>query len=255
MCRIISFISARGGLGKTSIIKYLSEALAKRDKKVCVFDGVFELNNISLKFEREKGVDLADFLIGKICSFAALNKASENLFFVKTNEVGFNYYSKSELILRFIFEISQSFDFILIEVNALDFKNLALFLKSCNEVFVLVNQDSEVLRNTFKLLKQLNYYQNITNVKLLINEFKVISQIKNQLLSEEEISKILKTEIIFSFQKFLKNNPFNFKSSEPKIEEKFYSSVMNNCWQKFDYKKNYKGIFGKIKQKIYLKFE
>ena len=63
MCRIISFISSAGGIGKTSIIYELSKDLSSSKNKVCVFDGYFGINNLSLKYENDEDIDLKDYTV------------------------------------------------------------------------------------------------------------------------------------------------------------------------------------------------
>ena len=257
MCRIISFLSAKGGLGKTSLISMLGEELSKCGKKVCMFDGIFALNDLSLISQKGRGFDLCEYLAGNIGVYDVINKSKNNLFFLKTNNPRFDYLKCSELIQGFILEISLQFDYILIEVNSFDVKNLNLFLKVSSEAFLIASQDRQVLLNSIKLLNKIKNYKNITNIKLVINKFKVISALKMEALSEEEISLILKEEILFSFPKFLKYNIFTVKTNgEYYVYSRFFArSVEENFWIKIDYKRKYKGLIGKIKRQIYFKFE
>ncbi len=258
MCRIISFVSAVGGVGKSSIIKLLAEGLAGNKKKVCVIDGVFALNSLSEKLKNKTSFDLSGYLRGNVNYFSVLNKVNDNLYFVKTDDSRCDYYLKGELIEKFIQEISCEFDYILIETSSYDIRNMSLFLNMTNEVFFIITQDNEVIRNSFKLIQKLYQFKNLKNIKLILNKQKVISEINGKVLSEDYISKIFKIEVIFCFPKFLKNNIFENKNTSSMLREfmeKFALSVVSNNQIKTNYNRQYHGFIGKIKQKLYAKYE
>ena len=102
MCRIISFLSAKGGVGKSTIIYNVSKKLADMSYKVCVIDAYFSMNEISLMFEKIEGVDLREYLIGKLGTSLVLNEYKHNLFYVKTNHTSFDYLKHLSLIKFFI---------------------------------------------------------------------------------------------------------------------------------------------------------
>ena len=141
MCRIISFISARGGLGKTSLISMLGKELANMGKKVCLLDGMFAFNDLYTKFENNRQFDLCEYLVGNIGIYDVLSIAGQNLYFIKSNDPRFDYLRHAELICKLTGDLAAQFDFILIEVNAKDKKNLNLFLSLSSEVFLIVSQD------------------------------------------------------------------------------------------------------------------
>ena len=100
MCRIISFVSASGGIGKTTLLFHAANELSKK-YKVCVFDSYFSMNDLSERYLGNVSYDLKDYLIGKLGTFNVLNKVKNNLFVVKTNE-RFDYLKHGELIKFFI---------------------------------------------------------------------------------------------------------------------------------------------------------
>lgn len=254
---MISFVSAKGGLGKTSVISMLARSLSDSGKMVCVIDGVFALNELSFKFDSKRTFDLFEYLIGNIGIHDVLNKHNENLFFIKTNDPRFDYASREDLICELIVVLCERFDYVLIEVSALNPKSLNMFLKASSEAFVIVDQEREVLLNSIKLLDKIKNYKNITNIKLILNKFKVISELLGECMGEEEIETILRFKILFSFPQFLKYNIFKNEASKKYFlySSFFKASVEENLWKKIDYKKEYSGMLGKIKRWIYFKFE
>lgn len=258
MCRIISFVSAKGGLGKTSIINMLGQSLSANGFSVCLFDGVFSLNSLSKIYDYNGAVDFSKYIYGDAGTYSATNKVNENLYFVKTDNPYFDYYQGAELFKKFIEEISFKFDYILIDTNSLDLKNLSLFLNLSTEVFLITNAETEVVKNSYKLLQKIHFYKNITNKKLIINNSKIITEFKGKILSSERVSSCLKTELLFIFPKFLKYNIFNFKKRSIYFNEfsnKFCRAVVSNTFIKTNYSKKYFGAFGWLNRFIDKKYE
>lgn len=257
MCRIVSFISGAGGLGQTSIIFELSKRLAERKFNVCVIDGYFNLNSISLKLNTE-GVDLKEYISGNASLNDVLITAQKNLKFVKTNCATFDYLSHFEQIKYFMLEISEQFDYILIDVNSVGKKQLSLALESSNEVVLIMDNDPYCLRNGAKLLQKVYLYKNILNINIVLNKMKIIAEMNNHALGEEDISDIFKIEPLFVFPKFYKYNVFNMANSSTTnsiILDKFCSSFITNQRRIIDYKKKYHGLIGFFRRKLYEKFE
>ncbi len=258
MCRIISFVSAAGGLGKSSIINLLANSLSEGGFSVCIFDGVFTLNMLSAKYENSKILDLSNYLVGDINSNLVLNKINENLYYVKTDNATFDYLSKSDLIQRFINDISFNFDYILIDTSSYDIRNISLFLGLSSEVFVVTSHDGLVIKNTKKLVQKINYYKNITNKKIILNKQKIIGEINGKKLNENFIEAYLGLDIIFAFPKFLKHNIFEWGKGSiyyKSFSERFEKSVIQNKFIPTNYKDQYLGLFGKFRRILYEKYE
>lgn len=255
MCRIISFVSGKGGVGKSSIINLLSTALSENDKKVCVIDGVFSLNYLSNKFGNRGAYDISKFFCGNISASLALAKKDNNLYYVKTNDSDFDYKSCGELFKEFISSIRFDFDYILIETNSLDTKNLSMFLNLSTEVILVTTAEREVLQNSFKLVQKIKYYKNITNVKTIVNMYNFGEAVSGKVIPFADISDVLKAEVIFVFPKFLKYNIFTFNSERRSFfKDKLFFAVNSNSYVETGYEKKYKGIFGYLKMLSERKF-
>lgn len=258
MCRIISFISSKGGVGKTTLITELAKMLSDKSRSVCVFDSYFGMNSLSLKFETEGDIDFKEYLNGELGSREIINKVEANLFYIKTNSARYDYLMHYELIKFFIDEVSSWFDFILIDVNCFNSRILNLFLECSNEICLVVDDTEETIRNSAKVLQKVCFYNNIKNQKIILNKARIIGEIKGKILSEDDIEDILKREVIFTIPKFYKNNYFTKNKSTIKIR-----NLMNNfCLAFIENKKvdggcknEYKGVIGLIKRKVYEKFE
>lgn len=258
MCRIVSFVSSSGGVGQTSLIYELSKMLAEKNCRVCVFDGHFNLNVISLKYKSNLCHDLMEYLTGNINAVDALCSENSHLKFVQTNMVTFNYLAHYELIKVFVSELSEHFDYILIDTNSCAKKQLSLMLECSNEVVMMLSNEVISIRSGAKFLQKIYFYENILSVNIVLNKVKVIAEISGRALGEKEISEIFKMPLLYVFPLFYKNNIFGGFASRKmlkKMMNEFCKSFMLNERFQSNYKKQYDGIVGFLRRKIYAKYE
>lgn len=248
----------KGGVGKTSIIYELAKELSRQGHSVCVMDAYFNMNVCSTMFEDRPGVDLKEYLCGNLKAYDVINETQYyNLYYVKSNSVTFDYLAQSELIKEFTVSVSCHFDFFLIDVNCFNERILNLMLEVSSESMIIVNDQEDTIRNSMKLVQKVHLYSNINNISMTINQARIIKEMKGQVLGEEEIEDILKQEILFIFPKFYKHNIFRSGMSVKKryYIQKFCRAFLSNTKEILDYKKDYKGIFGMFKRRLYEKFE
>ncbi len=258
MSRVISFLSARDGYGKSSIIYAIATSLAGKGFRVCVFDSYFSLNHTSFKFSAKRVNDFKSYL-NKSCGLGdVLCKQSENLFYLKTNSSTFDYLAHLNLIEKAIDKFKMVFDFVLIDV---DHKNISVrdsLLGLSSECVLIMTPEVSSVVSTLKLIEFLKRFKNLTNLNVIINRLQVIKSLCNKALGEKDILKIMGRKPLFTLPKFIKNNPF-VKNENEMCKDKFVrglsESIIKNERVFVDYEKKYKGIVGFIKRKIYEKFE
>lgn len=257
MCRVISFVSAKGGVGKTTLIYNVSKLVSNK-YKVCVFDAYFGMNEVSLLYQAHEVQDLKEYLIGRIGTFNVLNRVKDNLYFVRTNNSSFDYMKHRELIKFFISEVMGYFDYIFIDVNSLDKKNLELMLECSSESIVICTDEEIDIRNTSKMIYYIKTFKNVCAVNLILNKVRVIKSIKKRCLDEKDIFELLKVPILFTIPKLYKNNFFNNRNLNFKrysLLNKLSYSIITNKRVYFDVCEEYCGIVGFFKRIRYAKYE
>ncbi len=258
MCRIVSFVSGSGGVGQTSLIYSLSKMLSEKNFRVCVFDGHFNLNVISLKYNSVEEHDLMEYIAGNLGALEVLCSENAYLKFVKCNCITFNYLAHFELIKAFILELANHFDYILIDANSNAKKQLSLALECSNEAILILSNELCSIRSGAKILQKIYFYENILSVNIVLNKIRVIAEICGNALGEKEISEIFKIAPLFVFPKFYKNNIFENKKAGTKTEKMLYEfceSFLSNERIESDYKKQYSGLIGYFRRKFYEKYE
>ena len=256
MCRVISFVSASGGVGKSSLIYHVANEISIK-YKVCVLDSYFSINDLSIKFLNDDGVDFKEYLIGKLGSKNVLNKMKNNLYVVKSND-RFDYLKHSELIKFFISEISMDFDYVLIDVNSFDLRILTLMIEASNEIIFICTDDEMCIRNTSKMLSYIKNFDSIKSIKYILNKARIIHSIKNKCFNLNDISEVLKIEAISLIPKFYYNNHKfinkRMRKSSIYIKKLSYAIITNKLTFVDEYKK-YKGVLGLIKRIRCFKYE
>lgn len=261
MSRIVGFFSCKGGIGKSSIIKVLSANLSKIGKKTLVIDGYFGCNSIALDYDtisNHKTFDLKNYFAGDSEIKDVINKLNQNLFYIKTNNVMFNYVSRKNQIHEIIKMLANYFDFILIDINCFDDVKTKVFLEICNEAVVVLNDETQVVRNSAKLIQKICFYNNIKVKNLIVNYSRLIFQIKGKVLSKNDIEDVLKQEIIFEIKKSYKhNNYFNKKwwTTSSKFFDKLTYAFCENRFVDGGEKKKYFGAVGRLKRMVESKYE
>ncbi len=257
MCRVISFISGKASSGQTSIVYMLSKMLSSDYKRVCVIDAYFGNNNLSLMYNGE-GKDLKDFILDNCNLEEVLCKENLYLRYVKSNVINFNYASNIEAIKFIVQQIEKSFDFILIDVDSSKIKELNQILNFSNEAIIISTDDAYSLRNVARLIQKVYLEPNILSCNLILNKMRVISELNNKALGENEISSLLKLEPLYVFPYYYKNNIFNTKNlthKQKQIFEQFYYSFLQLVRCQTDYKKDYRGLLGSIRRRLYERYE
>lgn len=257
MCRVVGFVGTNGGVGQTSLLFEISKSLASKNFKVCVFDACFNNNAVIYKFKQKHQRDLAEYLLGDFSESFVLNKESRNLFFVKTNNRQFDYFEHMKLIKVFVEKIKNEFDYILFDINEKGAKMSEIFF--CLNEVMIVSEDSKIaVMNAHRIIKQLSFFCNITNIKIIMNKVRVVNEIKGNALKPEDVELILGVDVLFTVPKFFKKNYFNYHyitKNQKIIIERLSNSFITNTNNVLEYEKKYKGVIGFFRKRITEKYE
>ncbi len=258
MSRIVGFVGATAGAGATTICFELAKAVSQNNFRVLVIDFFFSINDLSQRFEKENKFDFKDYLVGRVGIDGICEQMSENLDLIKTNNARFDYYKYKDEIVSSVEFFSKSYDYIFIDINSFDLKNLKMATTVLTEAIIVFDNEINSIKNANRYLMFLRQAKNIANINLVFNKSKIIGQIKQKYLPKEGIEKALFKDILFEFPKFLYHNKKQQKNHSGfggKILNKFCNSFITNEPKKINYKKSYKGIIGRVKRKIYERFE
>lgn len=244
MCRVIGVFCYGGNPDKDLICK-VSKLLGV-NKKVCVFDAEFGLNCISYMFEPLPTIDFKDYLIGQSMFEMSTNKINRNLFVVKTSVKNFDYDKYYADIQNYIGKLKGDFDYIFV-VSCM---HKSWMIDIFSEVLIAIDNEISSIRYAKNVLQKLWNKNNIKNLSLVLNNHKVIKELKGKLCSANEIGKITNLKILITIPKLK-----FYKNCESVATKKLAYSIEHNIESDFDYKYKYHGIVGYFRRKMYEKFE
>ncbi len=192
MGKAIGILSLKGGVGKTSVVAALGDALADFGKKVLLIDANLSAPNLGLYFNIVNPEKTLHDLLDRTANIRHVVHKLEKFDIIPANL--FNNKLVSPLILKNkVNTLKRKYDIILIDSPpSLDEENLAVILAS-DELFVITTPDHLSLGATLKSIKRIQ--QRGTNINGLILN-KVYN--KNFELSIDDIEKAMGIPVLAS---------------------------------------------------------
>lgn len=171
---IIAIASGKGGAGKTSFTLNLCYQLARKGKRVLVFDADIGLANIDVQLGINTTKDLSDVVQG----FATLEDIiakSEKGFHLIPGRSGFEkqpFMTTLERrdILKKLRDLSGSYDFVFLDVAAgVDLEVLS-FTKFSDKSILIVTPDPSSITDAYAVIKLLKTKHDKENCEVIINQ-------------------------------------------------------------------------------------
>jgi len=152
MGRVISLVSGKGGVGKTTITANLGIALAKRNLKVCLIDADIAMANLSLLLNMQNSpITLHDVLLGEANIQDSIYDGPAGIKFIPSGLSLENYRRvDSERLQSVIDSIKNQFDFILLDCAAGIEKNVLAALSASDEVLLITMPTSPSIADVLK---------------------------------------------------------------------------------------------------------
>ena len=158
MTRIISVVSGKGGVGKTTLTANLGTELSKQDHDVLIIDGNFSGANISQHFGLGfQEVSLNDVLSGEAYITQAVTKHSEGVSVLPASILDFN--ADAEKLRHAIVDFLGDKDFVLIDTAAGVGEEVEAGIEASDEVLLVSEPELPALTNALgakKLAEQLD---------------------------------------------------------------------------------------------------
>lgn len=192
MARIISFLSGKGGVGKTTITANLGIALAKRSLKVCVIDTDVAMANLSLLFNMQAApITLHDVLLGEATINDAIYDGPNGLKLIPSG-LSLDSYRRVDVerIASVVDLIRNQFDYILLDCPAGIEKNVVAVIAASNETLLITFPDSPSVADVLKA-KIMSQRIGSKSIGVIINNFRG----EKGEIGKEDISKMLELPI------------------------------------------------------------
>jgi flagellar biosynthesis protein FlhG len=171
--KVIAITSGKGGVGKTNVSVNLAIALARKGKRVCVFDADASLANVNIllnirpQFTLEQLLNgerkLEDILVEGPEGIRIVPAASGIAEFAQLDD------SQQAIMLKALAELERQFDFLLIDTAAGISSNVTQFIQAAQHCILVVTPEPTSLTDAFALMKVLHKNKSATQLHVLTN--------------------------------------------------------------------------------------
>ena len=152
MARVIAIASGKGGTGKTTITANLGIALSKLGKKVLLIDADVAMANLSLILGMQSSpITLHDVLLGEAGVHDAIYDGPMGIKFIPSGLSLDNYKRvDSERLSGIVSQISEEYDFILLDLAAGIEKNVLSAFSASQETILVTMPTSPAIADALK---------------------------------------------------------------------------------------------------------
>ena len=193
--RSVAVVSGKGGVGKSSVSVFLAKSLAARGKKVLIFDGDLGLANLHILLGILPRGTLSNCLKNECKVEDVVHNVGENIDLIPGGSGDISTNSNLSRVLSDLANLSQNYDYLIIDGGAGIAENTIRLAVSATEVLLIMTPDPTSLTDAYAMLKVLHSRKQ-KNISLLVN----IAQNENEV-------EAVKGKLFMLSQKFIDFTP------------------------------------------------
>lgn len=173
---VISVSSAKGGVGKTSIVVNVAHVLSLMDKKVLIFDADLGLSNVDVMLGLTPKETIKDVLNLQKKLSDIMVKGPNGIKIIPASSGITELQSLNDneklLIIQSIQEVMNEFDIIIIDNSAGIASNVIYFNLSAQVKLIVITPDITSLVDAYSLIKILSVEHDIKKFSIVVNQVK-----------------------------------------------------------------------------------
>ncbi len=207
--RVIAVTSGKGGVGKTTLSVNIALEMAKRGKKVVIFDADFGLANVEVMLGIRPRYNLLDLIHNNKTMQEIITNGPQGIGFISggsgVSELAALDNASIKLLVSELAKLDQMYDVVIIDTGAGITDSVMEFVMMSPEVLLVVTPEPTSITDSYSLLKVLRRKNSFNPL------YKTIHVVANRVEDEEEGTEIYnKIDIVSS--KFL-NTKLQFLGS------------------------------------------
>jgi flagellar biosynthesis protein FlhG len=176
--KFLAITSGKGGVGKTFTAINFAIELSRMKKKVLLVDADFGLANIPIMLSLQEHYSLEDFLEGDRKLSEILVEGPEGIL-ILPGANGVETLAQLTASKRLYFfgalqELSQDFDYVLIDTQAGITEDVLFFCRAADEVLVVVNPESTSITDSYAIIKLLLNNSQAHHINIIVNNTRTI---------------------------------------------------------------------------------
>lgn len=174
-CRTIAVASGKGGVGKTWLSISLSHALARKDKRVLLFDGDIGLANVDIQLGLAPKRDLGSVIAGRVgLREIVMRNASDTGFDAVTGPSGSGSLSTLpplhlDALLRELTDVSASYDFVTMDLGAGIDNTVRSLAARADTALIVTTADPTALTDAYAFIKLLTLRNGGGDIRVVVN--------------------------------------------------------------------------------------
>lgn len=190
--RVIVVTSGKGGVGKTSFSVNIAMELAKKGKKVVVFDADFGLANVEVMLGIRPKYNLLDLIKNNMSIEQIITPGPENIGFISggsgVSELAVLDKDSIKLLISKLKKLDKIYDVVIIDTGAGITDSVMEFVLVSPEVILVVTPEPTSITDSYSLLKVLRRKEKFNPLYKTINV--VVNRVENEKEAIEVYGKI-----------------------------------------------------------------
>lgn len=172
--RVISVTSGKGGVGKTTLVVHLAQELARKGKKILIFDGDLGLANADVMLNVRPDRTIHHVLAGECGLGDVIHQVEPGLDLIAGGSGIYRASSISSVqkqsLIDQVSEFGRRYDFMLVD-TASGIEDHVLYLNSAaHEICVVITPDPSSFTDAYALIKVLHNHFRETTFKVVCNQ-------------------------------------------------------------------------------------
>ncbi|MDI9375928.1 MAG: septum site-determining protein MinD [Thermotogota bacterium] len=201
MAKVFVVTSGKGGVGKTTVTANIGCALANKGAKDCLLDADIGLKNLDIALGLENRVvhTILDVANGKVTASEALvrHKQIKGLYLLAASQIATKEMLSPEDMKKIVAEIYPKFDYIIVDSPAGIERGFRNAIAAAERALVVTTPELPAITDADRVIGLLeNSGMLESNIRLLINRFKIQMVKRGDMLTREDIQGNLAIDLI-----------------------------------------------------------